>query len=122
MNVRRFLRSFEYASIGLIDAFDQFNMWVHLAAAITTTAFALWLQVNLLTWAVLVLTIGFVFALELINTALESLVDLVSPNYHPLAKRVKDVGAGAVLVAAATAVLVGLLLLGPPLWARLVGN
>jgi diacylglycerol kinase len=60
-----------------------------------------------------------VFTAEFINTAIEAVVDLASPQDHPLAKVGKDVGAGAVLVAALAAVLVGLLTLGPPLWDRL---
>jgi diacylglycerol kinase len=52
----------------------------------------------------------------------ETLVDLVSPGYHPLAKVVKDVTAGAVLLTAIISVVVGLLMLGPPLWKRLFGN
>jgi diacylglycerol kinase len=59
-----------------------------------------------------------VFTAEFINTAIEAVVDLASPVNHPLAKVGKDVGAGAVLVAALAAALVGLLILGPPLWAR----
>jgi len=72
-------------------------------------------------WAVLVLTIASVLILEGLNTAIEAAVDLASPNVHPLAKVAKDVAAGTVLVAAAAAVLVGLLVLGPPLWGKVVG-
>ena len=60
-----------------------------------------------------------VFVAEFLNTAIEVVVDLASPQIHPLAKVAKDVGAGAVLLAAVAAVLVGLLILGPPLWAKL---
>jgi diacylglycerol kinase len=60
-----------------------------------------------------------VFTAEFINTALEAVVDLASPVQHPLAKVGKDAGAGAVLVAALAAIVVGLLILGPPLWAKL---
>jgi len=72
-----------------------------------------------LSWASLTLTIGSVLVAELLNTAAETLVDLVSPEYHPLAKRAKDMMAGAVLVMAITSVVVGLCVLGPPLWTRL---
>lgn len=67
-------------------------------------------------WAVLLLTIALVWTAEFINTALEAVVDLASPQHHPLAKVGKDVGAAAVLIAALTSILVGLLILGPPLW------
>jgi diacylglycerol kinase len=66
-------------------------------------------------WAVLLVTIALVWTAEFINSALEAVVDLASPQNHPLAKVGKDVGAAAVLIAALTSVLVGLLILGPPL-------
>jgi diacylglycerol kinase len=61
-----------------------------------------------------------VWMAEFMNTALEALVDLASPDYHPLAKVAKDVAAAAVLVGALGAVLIGLLILGPPLWQKIV--
>ena len=69
--------------------------------------------------AVLILTIAMVWTAEFLNTALEAVVDLASPQLHPLARVGKDVGAAAVLITAAAAVVVGLLILGPPLWAAL---
>ena len=57
----------------------------------------------------------------MINTVAETLIDMISPGYHPLAKVIKDVTAGAVLIGAIVSAIVGLLLLGPPLWERLVG-
>jgi len=79
----------------------------------------LWLRLPARDWAVLILTITMVFTAEFINTAIEAVVDLASPARHPLAKVGKDVGAAAVLIAALAAVIIGLLLLGPPLYARL---
>ena len=58
----------------------------------------------------------------MLNTVAETLVDLISPGYHPLAKTIKDVTAAAVLLGAIVAVVVGLLILGPPLWARVFGG
>jgi diacylglycerol kinase len=79
----------------------------------------LWVGLKPLDWAVIVLTIAMVFTAEFINTAIEAVVDLASPVHHPLAKVGKDVGAGAVLIAAMAAVVIGLLILGPPLLVRL---
>lgn len=70
-------------------------------------------------WAVLLLTITMVWTAEFINTALEAVVDLASPQHHPLAKVGKDVGAAAVLITALTSILIGLLILGPPIWEKL---
>lgn len=98
----------------------QHNAWIHFVVATIVVIVSLWLGLSPRDWAVIVLTIAMVFTAEFINTAIEAVVDLASPVHHPLAKVGKDVGAGAVLVAAVAAVLVGLLILGPPLWARLV--
>ena len=82
----------------------------------------IWLHLPPRDWAVLALTIGVVLAVEVGNTAIEALVDLASPDTHPLAKVAKDAAAGAVLILALAAVVVGLTILGPPLWARLMGS
>ena len=70
-------------------------------------------------WALIVIAITMVWMAEFLNTALEAVVDLASPQQHELARVGKDVGAAAVLIAAASSVLIGLLILGPPLWQRL---
>ncbi|RPJ24363.1 MAG: diacylglycerol kinase family protein [Chloroflexi bacterium] len=98
----------------------QHNAWIHSVVAMLVVIVGLWLGLSPRDWAVIVLTIAMVFTAEFINTAIEAVVDLASPVHHPLAKVGKDVGAGAVLISALAAVLVGLLILGPPLWARLV--
>jgi diacylglycerol kinase (ATP) len=99
---------------------SQHNAWIHTVATIVVLILALWLRVSRLEWAILILTIAFVWSAEFANTALEAVIDLISPEKHPLAKIAKDVAAGAVLVSACAAVLIGLLLLGPPLWERVV--
>jgi len=98
----------------------QRNAWIHSMIASLVILMGLWLGLTPQDWAVLVITIAMVFTAEFINTAIEVVVDLASPNHHPLAKVGKDVGAAAVLVAALAAILVGLLILGPPLWAKLL--
>lgn len=97
----------------------QQNVWIHTTIATIVFGLAFWLGLPARDWAVLVLTSAMVFAAEFMNTAIETVVDLVSPDFHPLAKIGKDVGAAAVLVAALAAILIGLLILGPPLWAVL---
>ena len=100
----------------------QRNAWIHAGATVAVTVAGLWLGLNRWEWAAIILVIGLVWMAEFVNTALEAVVDLASPDLHPLAKVGKDVGAAAVLVAAITSVIVGLLILGPPLWARLFGG
>jgi diacylglycerol kinase len=97
----------------------QRNAWIHALAATVVFGLAFWLRLPARDWAVLILAITMVFAAEFINTAIEAVVDLASPKKHPLAKVGKDVGAGAVLIAALAALLIGLLILGPPLWEKL---
>lgn len=98
----------------------QHNAWIHAVVATLVILLAAWLRLPARDWAVLVLTITMVFTAEFINTAIEAVVDLASPAKHPLAKVGKDVGAAAVLIAALAAIVIGLLLLGPPLYARLI--
>jgi diacylglycerol kinase (ATP) len=97
----------------------QQNAWIHSLFATAVVLVGLWVGLKPIDWAVIVLTIAMVFTAEFINTAIEAVVDLASPVHHPLAKVGKDVGAGAVLVAALAGIVIGLLVIGPPLWARL---
>jgi len=114
------IRSFRYAFQGWGYVLrTQRNAWIHSAIATVVFLVGLWLKLTLQEWAIIVLTAAFVFSAEFINTAIEAVVDLATEDHHPLAKIGKDVGAAAVLVAALAAVLVGLLILGPPLLQKL---
>ena len=114
------LRSFGYAFRGWWYVLrTQRNAWLHGVIAIVVFALSLWVGLKPVEWAVIVLTTAMVFAAEFLNTAIEAVVDLASPHRHPLAKVGKDVGAGAVLISALAAVVIGALILGPPLWMRL---
>ena len=93
----------------------QRNAWIHAVITVLVVLLGAWLHLPLRDWAVLLLTFALVWTAEFINSALEAVVDLASPQQHPLAKVGKDVGAAAVLIAALTSVMVGLLILGPPL-------
>ncbi len=115
-----FFRSVAHAWSGLVYMFfTQRNARLHLIGALAAIALATWLRIDSTRWAILVLTIGAVCAGETINTTVEALVDLLSPEWHERAKVAKDVSAGAVLLLAITAIAVGLVVLGPPLWLRL---
>jgi diacylglycerol kinase len=99
----------------------QRNARIHLAVATAVVAMGLWLRVSETEWAILVLTIGVVLTAEALNTVAEAAVDLATMEYHPLAKVAKDVAAGAVLLMAITAAIVGFLILGPPLCRVVLG-
>ena len=114
------VRSFGHAFEGWWYALrTQRNAWLEVGIACGVFAVSIWLQLDTVRWAIIVLTTALVFAAEFFNTAVEVMVDLVSPQHHPLAKTAKDVAAAAVLVTAFGAVLIGFLLLGPPLMQRL---
>ncbi|GAB4543120.1 MAG: diacylglycerol kinase family protein [Anaerolineales bacterium] len=98
----------------------QKNAWIHSVIATLVFAVCLWLQIPARDWALIILTTAFVFSAEFINTSIEAVVDLATEERHPLAKISKDVGAAAVLVAALAALVVGLLILAPPLWNKIV--
>ena len=113
--------SFRFAFAGCWHLLKtQPNARIHLAITCAVIIMGLWLGLGMTEWAILWLAIGLVFASELFNSALEAAVDITTPEFHPLAKAAKDMGAGAVLVSACTAVIVGLLILGPPLIERLI--
>jgi diacylglycerol kinase len=113
-------RSFYFASLGIGYLFrTQRNARIELAIGSAACGLALWLRVSRAEWGVLLLTIACVLILEGLNTALEACVDLACPDIHPLAKTAKDVSAGMVLLAAVASVGVGLIILGPPLVARI---
>ena len=97
----------------------QSNAWIHAAISTAVLVVGYFLELSVQEWALIILTLALVWAAESFNTALEALTDLISPNEHNLAKIAKDVGAGSVLICAVAAVVVGALILGPPLWFRL---
>ncbi|HSZ55114.1 MAG TPA: diacylglycerol kinase family protein [Tepidisphaeraceae bacterium] len=114
------VRSFYYAFAGLGFLFrSQRNARIELAIGAATCALAGWVGISRAEWAVLIFTIALVLILEGLNTAVEAAIDLASPELHPLAKAAKDLAAGMVLIAAIASIIVGLLILGPPLWVRI---
>ncbi len=113
----RFFESFRYAWQGIVYVVrTQRNARVHLAAGTFVLALAVLLRLTRLEIAVLVGCIMAVVVAEMVNTVTESIVDLVTDRYHPLAKVAKDAAAGAVLVTAIGSAVIGVLLLAPPLW------
>lgn len=113
-------RSFRYAFHGWWFVIrTQKNAWIHAIVSIIVIILALWLGLSAWDWAVIIIAIAMVWTAEFLNTALEAVVDLASPERNHLAKVGKDVGAAAVLIAASSSAIIGLLILGPPLWERL---
>ena len=114
-------RSFGNAFAGLWAVWHtQRNARIEVGIALAVVAMGLLLRIGVLEWAVLVLTIGLVLAAECLNTVVEAVVDLASPDYHDLARLAKDASAGAVLLLSIFSVIIGLLILGPPLAQRIL--
>ena len=112
-------RSFGFAFAGLwLLLRTQRNARIHVILGTAACGLGAWLRISRVEWAVIVFTIALVLILEGLNTAVEAAIDLASPDIHPLAKAAKDLAAGMVLIAAIASVAVGLLILGPPLWAE----
>ena len=114
-------RSFRYAFSGWWYVIrTQRNAWIHTLVSVVVVLLCFWLGISRENWATIILAIAMVWTAEFINTALEAVVDLAShQEHHELARVGKDVGAAAVLIAAGSSVVIGLLILGPPLWERL---
>ncbi len=109
--------SFAYAWAGLRFAWNsQRNFRLEVYIGTFALGLAVWLQVNLVP---VLLLVALVLGLELLNTALEAVVDLASPNFHPLARAAKDIAASGVLVVRGIGALIGILLFLPPLVSRL---
>jgi len=119
-SLKKRLKSFRYAAQGIKQAVvSQHNMWIHLGAAFLVVVFGFLLKIGFIEWMLLVFAMGFVLSAEIFNSSIEVLTDLVSPEINSRAGLVKDMAAGAVLVAAITAAIIGLLVFVPKLIAIL---
>jgi len=115
--------SFRYALAGWLYMLrHQKNTRIQAVASLLVLILGFWLQITPGEWAVIVLTVTMVWMAEFINAAIEAAVNLASPELHPMARVGKDVAAAAVLLGATSALVVGILILGPPLLARLQGG
>ncbi|WP_019154554.1 diacylglycerol kinase family protein [Robertmurraya massiliosenegalensis] len=109
-------QSFHYAFDGIKHTLlTERNIRIHLSISIVVIAAGLILKITSFEWMFILFAIGGVIALELINTAIERLVDLATSEHHPLAKQAKDIAAGAVLVYALLSVIIGLMIFLPKL-------
>ena len=97
----KLLKSFKYALEGITTTLiKEQNFQIHTIGTITVVSSNIFFKITTIEWCIILICIALVLSLELINTSIEYLVDLVSPSYHLLAKRTKDAAAGAVLIAA----------------------
>ena len=122
-SVKKRMRSFKCAFNGLrLLLCKERNAWIHLCIAVCALAAGFVFMISTAEWIVIIFCIGFVFALELINTSIENMADFVSKEYHDLIRNVKDLAAGAVLVGAITAAMIGLIIFVPKIISLLIGR
>jgi diacylglycerol kinase (ATP) len=119
--LKRRAASFGHALRGVWAALrSELHLQFHAVATVVVLGLGAYFQLSPTEWALVALSVASVWAAELFNTAIETLTNLASPGYHPLAGKAKDVAAGAVLLAALGAVVVGGLVFGPKVWALLL--
>ena len=108
------LQSFRFAGQGVFAFLKkEHNAWLHFMASVTVITLGFLLAISRTEWIALVVVIGFVWIAEMFNTCLEVLLDFLSPALHPQVKFIKDVAAGAVLIAATVALVTGLIIFIP---------
>ena len=111
---KKLINSFKYAIEGIISSFKtERNMKIHVLAMTVVIALGFFFKLDKIEWCFIIIAIASVISAELFNTALETVVDIVSPERNPKAKLVKDIAAGAVLVVAIDAAIIGFIILGP---------
>lgn len=114
LSIKRLKKSFGYAFKGIDDVISsEPNMKIHVSVAILVVIMAFLLKISRIEWIILVLLIGLVLAAEVINTTVETLVDMYTKEYNEKAKVVKDTAAGTVLILAITAAIIGLMIFVP---------
>lgn len=111
---KKLINSFKYAMEGFISSFKtERNMKIHVLAMVLVVILGIYLKLNLIEWRIITIAIALVISAELFNTAIETLVDMVSPERNPKAKLVKDISAAAVLALAIGAAAVGVIIFIP---------
>lgn len=112
--MNKFLKGFQYAMEGILHcARHERNFKIHLSAMVLVVIAAIWTGLSYVEWFIIIMLIGAVLALEMINTAIERTIDVITDEFHPLAKQAKDVAAGAVLIIAIASAIIGLMIFLP---------
>ena len=112
--MKNFLRSFKYAFEGILTGIkEEQNMKIHISIMILVIIFGIILKISKIEWIICIILFGLVISMELINTAIENVVDLITKEKNEQAKIAKDVAAGAVLVSAIASAIIGLIIFVP---------
>jgi diacylglycerol kinase len=119
--MKKRIQSFGYAGRGIKIVFgSEANMKIHIFTSVLVIIGGFALKINITEWCLCLLCVGLVVGAEMMNTAVETVVDLVSPDFHPLAGKAKDIAAGAVLICAVISIIVGLLIFIPKIYELLL--
>ena len=111
---KKLINSFKYATEGIVSSFrTERNMKIHVLAMIIVIALSFFFKLDKVEWSLIIIAIVSVISAELFNTAIETVVDMISPEKNPKAKLVKDIAAGAVFVVAIGAAIIGFIIFGP---------
>lgn len=117
----RFWKSFSYALTGIKTALlMERNMRIHFFISLVVIGCSIFFSISKLEWLFVIVAIGGIFSLELMNSAVERVVDLITEEYHPLAKQAKDLAAGAVLIYAIIVAVIGMMIFLPHLFSRFI--
>lgn len=116
MQVLKMLHSFRFALQGIILLMRENNAKFHFLVSIIVLLSGFYLKISIIEWTIILTQIGVVFAMEAFNTAIEKLCDFVSPEYHALIGKVKDLAAAAVLVVSIIAAIVGIIIFLPKIF------
>ena len=112
--LKKRIKSFGYAFKGIAKLIKkEHNAWIHCTAIVVVALGGIYFNITPTEWCIVILCFGIVLAAEGFKTAIERLVDLVSPDYHPIAGDVKDIAAGAVLICAIAAAIIGIIIFAP---------
>lgn len=112
--LKKRINSFGYAFKGVVSLLKkEHNAWIHCLAIVVVTLAGLFFSITSVEWCIVTLCFGMVLAAEAFNTSIERLVDMISPDFHPIAGDVKDIAAGAVLICAVASAIIGIIIFLP---------
>jgi len=119
-SVAKRIRSFGFAFEGIKTLFkEEHNSWIHLTATIAVIVFGFVVDITLSDWILLAIAIGFVFSMEIMNSAIENIADFISPEKNEAIKKIKDLAAAGVLVSAITSIVIGCIIFIPKIIEKL---
>ena len=116
-SIKKRIKSFSYALCGLKTALkEEHNVRIHLVATLLVLALSIFFDINTYEWIAVIFSIGFVFAMELINSAIENTADFISLEKHDTIRKIKDLSAAAVFMSALAAFIIGLIIFLPKIY------